>query len=201
MNDQEIPSSPAGVEVPRFPGYVVIRERHLVLVKFGKTLSIQDIKSYASALRLDSAFDEKFSEIVDLTAVENVNLSAAHALDLADVVDPFSRSAKRAFVAQTGPQIHAVRMHQILRNDNTNTQIFGSVADAERWIASRVELHSKPVAQKMKTGATENGGSHPQTRRRATPVDGETGDSKPSRLGESFLREPVIRSAKRHQSN
>lgn len=116
--------------------YALDSKERLVLVKFGRVLSIDDIASYVAELSVDPEFNRNFSEIVNLTEVEELQLSAEHALDLADVVDPFCIGAKRAFVARTEAQVHAARMHQVLRNDISNTRIFASLSDAKKWIAS-----------------------------------------------------------------
>jgi hypothetical protein len=114
--------------------YTVNPQQRLVSVKFGRRASIVDIQSYANALRVDPLFDPTFSEITDLSEVEQLEIDAERALALADQIDPFSLGAKRAFVARTELQIHAARMHQLLRNDERNTRIFSSLADARKWI-------------------------------------------------------------------
>ena len=116
--------------------YHLIPERRLVRVKFGKRLSERDLAGYAASLREDRQFDPAFSEIVDLTAVEKIELRGDEMLNLADEIDPFSPHSKRAFVVQTPIQAHAARMHQILRVGSSHIQIFSSVADAEQWIGN-----------------------------------------------------------------
>jgi hypothetical protein len=122
----------------RPPVYVVTPEERLVSVKFGNSVCIRDIESYATALRADPLFEPGFSEIIDLSDVEELELEAEHALALADNVDPFSIGARRAFVARSSVQIHAARMHQLLRNDERNTRIFAFFADAKSWIVGGV---------------------------------------------------------------
>jgi hypothetical protein len=118
--------------------YILLPEQRLVLVTFGRQLSIRDVKNYVSALSADPLFGEDFSEIVDLSEVEELDLSSEHAIDLADLIDPFRSGVKRAFVARTKVQIHAARMHQILRNDQENIRIFSSLAEARQWIEGSV---------------------------------------------------------------
>ena len=83
-------------------------------------------------LRRNPLFRPNFSEIVDLTDVEEVDLQADEFLKLADVVDPFSLDSKRAFVARTSGQKHAARMHKILRSSR-NIEIFATMEEAEEW--------------------------------------------------------------------
>ena len=115
------------------PEYVIDPERRLVIVRFGKRLTVNAIERYAAMLRGNSLFKPGFSEIADLSEVEEVDLQAEQFLKLADEIDPFSTDAKRAFVARTSVQNHAARMHKILRAQR-NIEIFGTVKEAERWI-------------------------------------------------------------------
>ena len=114
---------------------VVDSERHLVIVTFGKKLTLQDIQQYTQRLLADPLFDASFSEIVNLTQVEEVDLQANDFLKLADKVDPFSDQAKRAFVIRNSVQNHAARMHKVL-GTGRRIQIFRSMEEAEQWIRS-----------------------------------------------------------------
>ena len=117
--------------------FVVDPEKRLVAVKFGKKLTVADIERYSKRLRLNPAFQPDYSEIVDLTEVEVLDLQADDFLKLADKIDPFSPEAKRAFVVGNSVQNHAARMHKVLRTQR-NIEIFNSVEEAEGWIGSRV---------------------------------------------------------------
>jgi len=107
--------------------------RCIVVVTFGKRLTIEDIGKYVEELRFHRAFRPAFSEIVDLREVEALDLQAEDFLKLADQVDPFSLEAKRAFVVRTAVQKHAARMHKILLSSR-NIGIFESFQEAEAWI-------------------------------------------------------------------
>lgn len=109
-----------------------------VSVKFGRQLSFHDVQSYAERLSTDPRFDSGFSEIVDLSDVEELTMSPEETMRLADMADPFRAGAKRAFVARTDIQIRAARMHQLLRSDLINIRIFGSLEEAEEWIGSPI---------------------------------------------------------------
>ncbi len=111
-------------------------EKRLVSVRFGRQLSFRDVQTYARTLTTDTRFDPEFSEIVDLTQVEDFALSPMETMKLADLADPFRTGAKRAFVAHTPLQMRAAHMHQLLRNDEINIRIFGSLGEAEEWIES-----------------------------------------------------------------
>ena len=114
--------------------WIVDPGRRLVCVRFGKKLAFEDIGRYAKSLLADPSFQPDYSEVVDLTDVEELDLQADDFLNLADRIDPFSSEAKRAFVARTSTQRHAARLHKALRTQR-NIEIFNSVEEAERWLA------------------------------------------------------------------
>jgi len=113
--------------------YFVDPARRLVAVKFKAILTVDDIGRYSRLLQSNPSFLPDFSELVDLTQVEELDLNAGEFLKLADEIDPFSTDAKRAFVVRTSVQNHAARMHKVLRVQR-NIEIFRSVEEAERWI-------------------------------------------------------------------
>jgi len=113
--------------------HIIDSQRRLVVVRFGKKLTVRDVERYAAMLRANPLFRTTFSEIADLTQVKEIDLQADEFLRLADKIDPFSTEAKRAFVAQSSIQSHAARMHKILRTQR-NIEIFRTLKEAERWI-------------------------------------------------------------------
>jgi hypothetical protein len=115
--------------------YTVDTEKRLVAVTFGKKLTVPDIGRYANQLQLNPSFRPNYSEIVDLTQVEELDLQADEFLSLADKIDPFSHDAKRAFVVRTSVQNHAARMHRVLRTQRT-IEIFRLLDEAEGWITT-----------------------------------------------------------------
>jgi hypothetical protein len=114
-------------------GYVLDPRKRFVSVRFHKKVTAIDIERYAASLRANPAFDPDFSEIVDMSEVEELDLKAEEFIRLADKVDPFSVQAKRAFVVHNETQHHAARIHKILRTQR-NFSIFWSLEDARRWI-------------------------------------------------------------------
>ena len=118
------------------PMYKITPQERLVSVKFGKRLSMTEINTFVSALRSDSLFDPSFSEIIDISEVEDFQLNAEQTMAWVDKVSPFSIGARRAFVAQTETQTHRARMYQVLRSDK-DTRVFSSVGDAKKWLEER----------------------------------------------------------------
>jgi hypothetical protein len=113
--------------------YAIDAARCVVCVRFGRTLGLTEIELYAKALAANPLFSPSFSEIVDLTAVKDLQLDAEAAVSLADQVDPFNLASKRAFIATSAPQVHAARMHQILWSEKS-IKIFDCEAAAREWL-------------------------------------------------------------------
>jgi hypothetical protein len=68
---------------------------------------------------------------------------------LADAVDPFALSSRRAFVAGQQFQTNVGRLHRILLSPANNIAIFDSIAKAEQWVCP--ELPSTPPPRPTKT--------------------------------------------------
>jgi hypothetical protein len=132
-NRDNAPRNTSNFSWNRQAEYVIYPERRLVVVRFGKKVTAEDIARYAQRLRIHPSFHPEFSEIADLSDAEEIDLQAADFLRLADKTDPFSPDAKRAFVVQTSTQSHAARMHKILRSKK-NIEIFDSFDEAEEWV-------------------------------------------------------------------
>jgi len=119
---------------PEAAHFTVDADRRIVVVRFGKRVSFPEIKDYVQKLLAHPLFRPNYSEIVDLSNVEELQLDAEQFIKLADEVDPFSVEAKRAFVVHNSVQAHAARMHKALRTQRDFT-IFHSLDEAERWIS------------------------------------------------------------------
>lgn len=115
------------------PQFRVDPRKRLVSVKFRRKVTVGAIESYAALLRANPLFKPDFSEIVDMTEVEELDLKPEEFIRLADEVDPFSIEARRTFVVRNEIQHHAARMHKILRTQR-DFSIFDSVEEAQRWL-------------------------------------------------------------------
>ena len=118
---------------PEAAHFTVDADRRVVIVRFGKRVSFPEIKEYAEKLLAHPLFRPNYSEIVDLSHVEELQLDAEQFIKLADEVDPFSIEAKRAFVVNNSVQAHAARMHKVLRTQR-HFSIFHSLDEADRWL-------------------------------------------------------------------
>jgi hypothetical protein len=67
-----------------------------VYARFAGKLTTADSARYADALRKHPGFKESWSEIVDLRPVEDFQITPDETIALADTIDPFSLSSRRA---------------------------------------------------------------------------------------------------------
>jgi len=122
------------IRILRSCTYTIDLGKRLVFVKFVGILSFSGIEDYASHLRADKQFSPSLCEIVDLRGIEQIVLSPAEAIKLADSVDPFSPKSRRAFVVRSHPDTNSPNMHRILRPGGSNIRVFSSLENAESWV-------------------------------------------------------------------
>ena len=124
---------PQAIVAGECASFILYPEKRLVVLTLGDRITLQLLEEYSSLLRRDPRFELTFSEIADMTAVQEIALEADEMMRMADQVDPFSPDSKRAFVVKTPTQAHAARMHKILLT-HRHFEIFRSLQEAERWI-------------------------------------------------------------------
>lgn len=113
--------------------YTIDPSKRIVTAKFGGLLTAETLCQYTKLLRHDPNFSASFSEIADITGVEEVQITGEQMIRLADSIDPFSRAAKRAFVVENAFQGHEAKMYGILRLSQGRIRSFHSYDEAERW--------------------------------------------------------------------
>jgi hypothetical protein len=102
-------------------------------VKYGGRLTVADAERYATDLRNNPAFDPTFSELADLSEVDDPQIEYSSAARFARYTDPFSHESKRAVVA-TKPAVYEIaRRYQLIRNDE-NIVLFKTIEDAKSWL-------------------------------------------------------------------
>jgi len=126
-------------EVTTLPGgalanyWIVDSKNRVVFAKFGRRLTMADAERFATDLRNNPAFDPSFSELSDLTEVENPQIDFASAARFARYSDPFSHESKRAIVAPKLAMYETVLMYKTIRNDE-NIAVFMTVDKAKSWL-------------------------------------------------------------------
>jgi hypothetical protein len=92
-----------------------------------------EAEQYAADLRNNSSFDPSFSELADMTEVEDPQIDYASAARFARDIDPFSHTSKRAVVAPRPPMYETARMYKVIRNDE-NIALFKTIDEAKNWL-------------------------------------------------------------------
>ena len=110
--------------------------KRLVTVRFDSNVTVQDVREYLEKLKSDATFEATFSELVDLTQVVSSDLDFQAAMMLARDIDPFSREARRAFVAPRAATSVTVRMYQKARGDES-IAVFRTMDEAKDWLGIR----------------------------------------------------------------
>jgi hypothetical protein len=114
--------------------YWIVDPKHrIVIAKFGGDLTMADAERFAADLRNNPAFDPSFSELSDLTEVENPQIDYASAARFARESDPFSHESRRAIVAPRRSVYEVARMYQLIRNDE-NIVLFKTMDEAKGWL-------------------------------------------------------------------
>jgi hypothetical protein len=135
LTAESLPRSASNSAASPCCAYTIDAANELVSVKFAHKITFRDIAAYASKLRANPQFVPSFCEIIDLRDVEQVEVSATEGMTLADHVDPFTASSKRAFVCRSNAQINVAHIHRILRAESATIRIFLSLDEANQWIA------------------------------------------------------------------
>jgi hypothetical protein len=85
-------------------------------------------------LKANPAFEPDFFELVDLTQVMSSEVDFQAAMMLAHEEDPFSRKARRAFVAPRAVTSRTIRMYQMARGDQGSIAVFPTMDEAKHWL-------------------------------------------------------------------
>jgi hypothetical protein len=109
-------------------------ERRLVTVRFDSEVTVQDVVQYLESLKANPAFEPDFFELVDLTQIMSSEVDFQAPMMLAREVDPFSREARRAFVAPRAVTSRTIHMYQMARGDDGSIAVFRTMDEAKHWL-------------------------------------------------------------------
>jgi len=119
--------------------YVIDTENRTVLTVFKGVVTLREAAEQSAKLRDDPAFYPDFSELIDFNAVSEVQMGYADFSSLLEI-DPFSASSKRAFVIGSPNAVYGTaRMYQIMLGDEACVEIFKTIGEAARWLASTAD--------------------------------------------------------------
>jgi hypothetical protein len=125
----------------------VDREHRLVRTHFSGLVTHREFSAYAHQLSSDPAFDAAFSELVTFADDSDIRLRFWDFQDLLHN-DPFSESAKRAFVIPARDSVYGVmRIYQTVRRDSPNVRILETIQEAMAWL-------TEPGEEMLRTGTS-----------------------------------------------
>jgi hypothetical protein len=106
----------------------------VVLTVLSGVVTFREATEQAARLRADPAFDPGLSELIDLSAVSEIEMSYADLKSLLEI-DPFSTTSKRALVNPSPKSISGTaRLYQVMRRDEVCVEVFTSTEEALRWL-------------------------------------------------------------------
>ncbi len=115
--------------------YSIDRARRLVRSRAWGVVTEEDLRDHYSHMMADPLFESDFQQIIDLRRLEAA-LIRPRELQTAAAMLRFDVGTRRAFVATTaaGEEL-AARYSGYARAAGQDVRVFGSVDDAEAWLA------------------------------------------------------------------
>lgn len=106
----------------------------LVRTRAEGVLTESETSDLYQRIKADPAFDPGFSQLCDLTVVDEIQTSAPYLRELARQ-SIFSRGSRRAFVTSQLFHYGLARMLQsFCEIEGTEVAVFKTMAEAERWL-------------------------------------------------------------------
>ena len=131
-------------------GFYVDSARRLVYIKLGGVLSVAGIATRMGRLRNYPQFDPAFSSLWDLNEAYSHELRLSDYIVLAQSIDPFLPSARRAIAASRPSEYGSARIYQSLLPDSSRCHVCCTVQEAWEWIemgTKRALEYEFPVVQ------------------------------------------------------
>jgi len=118
--------------------YKIDKERRLVLSTGSGAFTLADALAHQQRLASDPDFDPSFSQLVDLTHVTSVKLTASDVRKLAQA-SLFSRGSRRAILATSEAAFGLARMFEALRESagEDGIHVFRDLNDALDWLFAK----------------------------------------------------------------
>jgi hypothetical protein len=114
--------------------YTIDPVRRMVFTRAEGILTEPETSDLYRKIRQDPAFDPGFSQLCDLTVVEEIQTSAPYLRELA-TQSIFSRGARRAFVTSQVFHYGLARMLQsFCEIEGTEIGVFKTMTEAEAWL-------------------------------------------------------------------
>jgi hypothetical protein len=118
--------------------YKIDNERRLVMSTGWGVLTLADSLAHKEKLLNDPDFDRSFSQLLDVTHVTDVELSAEDIRRLA-LTHVFSADSRRAILVKNDLQFGLARMFEMARDGfgEKGIRVFRNLEEALEWVLAR----------------------------------------------------------------
>ncbi len=126
--------------------FTIDSSKRLVSVQVRGLLTRDEAMSLATQIRDHPTFDFLFSEILDLSTLDDSRLEYQDLVLISDRYDPFSLWSKRAFITGGSGAAHELaRMYRMIRK-GASIEVFSCSHDAVEWLDRVAIRRSSPGA-------------------------------------------------------
>jgi hypothetical protein len=122
-----------GFDMPAF--YKIAMDRRLVLTSASGVLTLADVLAHQEQILADPDFNPQYSQLLDLTHVTKIDLSADDICKLAER-SVFWPTSSRAILVNTDLGVGLARLFKILREHagEKGIRIFRNLDEALQWV-------------------------------------------------------------------
>jgi len=113
----------------------IIVEKRLIITRMFGDIDYADVISVNQSLMASPDFDPTYHQLVDLTGVGKINVSADVLRNFARAQVTFHKESRCAVVAPSDVVYGMARIYASVQSDREDFQIFRSYEAAQQWLA------------------------------------------------------------------
>jgi len=113
----------------------IIVEKRLIITRMFGDVDYADVTSVNQMLTAMPEFDRSFDQLVDLTGIAKINVSADVLRNFARGQVVFRKESRCAVVAPTDLVYGMARVYASVQSDRNDFQIFRTFEEAQSWLA------------------------------------------------------------------